>query len=133
LQTELNQHEAEQRNDADVFKRDLEREFYGQYRAKEEQRIKQSEAIFDFISNHEKNLINDYVQNYFEYVKTKENENNKMETNNLTRQTTTNTNINNKGCFNIITNRVGTKEKMKEKQSFWSKLLSCVFSWIRKK
>jgi hypothetical protein len=70
LQAKLNQYKAEHKNDVDVFKRDLEREFYDQYRAKEEQWVKQSEAIFDFISEPEVNRIKEYVQNYFEYVDT---------------------------------------------------------------
>jgi hypothetical protein len=68
LRTTLYQYETEHKTDADVLRRDLEREFYDQYRAKEEQWVKQSEGIFDFISDWEVNLINDYVQNYFEYV-----------------------------------------------------------------
>jgi len=68
LQAKLNQYKAEHKNDVDVFKRDLEREFYNQYRAKEEQYVKQSEAIFDFISEPEVNEIKNYVQYYFDYV-----------------------------------------------------------------
>ncbi|MDR1259185.1 MAG: hypothetical protein LBK65_07930 [Tannerellaceae bacterium] len=37
LQARLNQYKNEHKTDADVFKRDLEREFYDQHRAKEEQ------------------------------------------------------------------------------------------------
>ncbi|MDR0725458.1 MAG: hypothetical protein LBF59_05555 [Prevotellaceae bacterium] len=70
LQVKLNQYQAAHRNDADVFKRDLEREFYDQYRANEEQWIKQSESIFEFISEREINQIKQYVQHYFEYVST---------------------------------------------------------------
>jgi len=68
LQAKLNQYKTEHKNDADVFKRDLEREFYDQYRTKEEQWVKQSEAIFDFISEQEVNEIKKYVKYYFEYV-----------------------------------------------------------------
>jgi hypothetical protein len=68
LQEKIDQYKNEHKNDADVFKRDLEREFYDQYRAKEEQWVKQSEGIFDFISEPEANRIKEYVKYYFEYV-----------------------------------------------------------------
>jgi len=71
LQARLNQYKAEHKNDIDVFNRNLEREFYDQYRAKEEQWVKQSEAIFDFISESEVNRIKKYVQYYFAYVDSK--------------------------------------------------------------
>ncbi|MDR2441639.1 MAG: hypothetical protein LBE12_19935 [Planctomycetaceae bacterium] len=70
LQAKLNQYEAEHKNDADVFKRDLKHEFYDQYRAKEQQWVEQSEAIFDFISNSGVNQIKSYVKYYFEYADT---------------------------------------------------------------
>ncbi|MDR1644786.1 MAG: hypothetical protein LBS05_03020 [Tannerellaceae bacterium] len=68
LQARLAQYKAEHKNDADVFKRDLEREFYDQYRAKEEQWVRQSEGIFSFISDPEVNQIKGHVRYYFEYV-----------------------------------------------------------------
>ncbi|MFC4676298.1 hypothetical protein [Dysgonomonas termitidis] len=68
LQARLNKYKTEHKNDADVFKRDLEREFYDQYKTKEEQWVKQSEAIFEFVSDVEVNQIKEYVRNYFEYV-----------------------------------------------------------------
>jgi hypothetical protein len=70
LQAKISQYKNDHKNDADVFKRNLEREFYDQYKAKEEQWVKQSEAIFEFISDAEKRRIKDYVKNYFEYVNT---------------------------------------------------------------
>jgi hypothetical protein len=68
LQARINQYKNEHKNDADVFKRDLEREFYDQYKAKEEQWVKQSEAIFEFISDAEVNQIKEYAQYYLEYA-----------------------------------------------------------------
>jgi predicted nucleotide-binding protein len=74
LQVRLDQYKTEHKNDADVFKRDLEREFYDQYRTQEEQWVKQSEAIFEFISKPEENQIKEYVKYYFDYVSQKEKE-----------------------------------------------------------
>jgi hypothetical protein len=68
LQIRLNEYKNEHGKDADAFKRDLVCEFYMQYRAKEEQWLKQSEAIFDFIPATEVNKIKKYIQYYFEYV-----------------------------------------------------------------
>lgn len=68
LQARLNKYKSEHSKDADVFKRDLEQEFYNHYTANEEQWVLQSEAIFDFISEAETNKIKEYVQYFFEYV-----------------------------------------------------------------
>jgi|GEM_PF-5650392 len=68
LQFRLNQYKSEHKNDADVFKRDLDTEFYKQYKPKEEERVKQSEALFDFISELEVKRIKEYILCYFEYV-----------------------------------------------------------------
>jgi hypothetical protein len=68
LQARLKQYKDEHKRDADVFERDLEQEFYEQHRAEEEQWVKLSEGIFDFISDSEVNQIKKYVKYYFEYV-----------------------------------------------------------------
>jgi hypothetical protein len=68
LQAKLNDYKAEHKKDADVLNRNLEREFYDQYRSEEEQWVKQSEAIFDFISEPEVNKIKEYVKYYFKHV-----------------------------------------------------------------
>ncbi|MDR0686281.1 MAG: hypothetical protein LBF79_02305 [Dysgonamonadaceae bacterium] len=92
LQARLNQYKAEYKKDADVFMRNLEQEFYNQHRADEEQRIKQSEAIFDFISEPEVNRIKKYVKCYFEYVSEFNTESNSMQYPDITEQQKPNAN-----------------------------------------
>jgi hypothetical protein len=74
-QAKSKQHKESHKNDLDSWKSDfdsrIEREFFDQYRAKEEQWVKQSKAIFDFISEPEVNKIKEYVRYYFEYVDAK--------------------------------------------------------------
>lgn len=67
FQTRLNQYKAEHKYDADLLKRNLDQEFTIQYKSNEEKWVKQSEVIFDFISEKEVTQIKQYTQYYFEY------------------------------------------------------------------
>lgn len=64
----LNQYKDKHKNAPDAHKRDLEKEFFEQYRELEEQWVNQSKAINPFLSNQEVELIDQYVANYFEYI-----------------------------------------------------------------
>lgn len=68
LQAQVNQYKSAHKNDPDVFKRDLEGEFFNQYKSKEDSWIEHSEAIFEFISEDEVLKIKKYIDNYIEFV-----------------------------------------------------------------
>ena len=65
----LNEYKTKHKNAPDAFKRDFEKEFFDVHLSKEEEMIGQSEAIFEFISDDEVNIIKQYISNYIEYVK----------------------------------------------------------------
>jgi hypothetical protein len=72
LTIRLNEYKKKHEKDADAWKRNLETEFYSTYdRASEERWVKQSEAIFEYITVEEQEQIKAYAQNYFEYVDSK--------------------------------------------------------------
>jgi len=68
LQYRLNQYKNEHKFDLGVLERDLECEFYNQYEKQEMEWVKQSEAIFEYITNEESDLIKSHVDYYFKYV-----------------------------------------------------------------
>lgn len=68
LQARLIQYKNEHICDPNVWERDLECEFHEQFRDREEQYIKHSEAIFGFISKQEVNKIKNYVSYFFDSI-----------------------------------------------------------------
>ena len=68
LKIRLNQYVDLHKNAPDAHKRDLEKDFFRNYLSQEEKWIKQSEAIFEFITEKEVETLKEYIQNYREYV-----------------------------------------------------------------
>jgi len=68
LKIRLNQYVDLHKNAPDAHKRDLEKDFFRNYLSQEEKWIKQSEAIFEYITNKEVETLKEYIQNYREYV-----------------------------------------------------------------
>lgn len=68
LKIRLNQYVDLHKNAPDAHKRDLEKDFFSNYLSQEEKWIKQSEAIFEYITDKEVETLKEYIQNYREYV-----------------------------------------------------------------
>lgn len=68
LHLKLNQYKNKHNNAPDAHKRDLEKEFLSNYPIQEEEWIKQSETIFEYITDKEVEALKEYIQNYREYV-----------------------------------------------------------------
>jgi polyhydroxyalkanoate synthesis regulator protein len=64
----LGQYKKEHGTSPDALKRNLEKEFYDQNIDKEKKWIKQSEAIFEYITQNEVELIKSFTKNYIEYI-----------------------------------------------------------------
>jgi hypothetical protein len=53
----------------DEFKRNLDNEFYAKHIVEEKERIKFSQPLFDYLTKEEERMIRDYIDGYFDYVK----------------------------------------------------------------
>ncbi|MDR0619421.1 MAG: hypothetical protein LBG17_05935 [Bacteroidales bacterium] len=53
----------------DAFKRDLDKEFYEKHILDEQEKVRLSKGIFDFLTNEDKDTINEYINCYFGYIK----------------------------------------------------------------
>ncbi len=69
LNVRLKEYTDKEGKKANATSRNLKQEFYEQYLPIEENYIRKSEAIFDFISDEEISEIKEFVKCYFEYVK----------------------------------------------------------------
>jgi hypothetical protein len=66
----LNEYKKVHKNDDDADLRDLDKEFYSRYKAEEEQCIKISENIFDFLTDSDVASIRGKIDRYLRYVDT---------------------------------------------------------------
>lgn len=73
LQAKINQYKELHKNDADLPFRDLVREFYESHKNIENQWIKQSEKIYEYITKDEVSKIKNYIDNYLKYLNLKYN------------------------------------------------------------
>ncbi|MDR3350216.1 MAG: hypothetical protein LBN98_01035 [Prevotellaceae bacterium] len=67
----LKMYSDEHRNDDDADLRNLEEEFYSTYKAKEEQWVKQSEAIFEYLPDGDIQRIKGKIARFFRYLDSK--------------------------------------------------------------
>jgi len=70
LNIRLNEYRNLNKNNSDADLRNLENEFYSNYKTWESEWVKQSEAIFEFITDDEIKMIKGYIDRYFRYVDT---------------------------------------------------------------
>jgi len=71
LNVRLNMYKNNHKDDDDADLRNLENEFYSTYKTDEEQWIKQSEAIFEYLTDDEVESIKSKINRYFRYVDSK--------------------------------------------------------------
>ncbi|MBO5850210.1 MAG: hypothetical protein J6Q47_02900 [Paludibacteraceae bacterium] len=69
-QLRLEQYKNSHRHDLDLFKRNLENEFFVNFISEEKKRIDNSKNVFEYLPQQEQEIINSYVDAYFEYVGT---------------------------------------------------------------
>ncbi|GAB6119250.1 hypothetical protein [Dysgonomonas termitidis] len=67
----LGEYRERHRNDADLPFRNLEEEFYFRHRIDEEELFRQSQGLFEYLSDNEAEIIRSYTDNYFRYIETK--------------------------------------------------------------
>jgi hypothetical protein len=68
LKSRLEMYREEHKDDPDLFKRDLEKEFYAIHKDQEMLLVKQSEALYDYLPECEVKSIKEYVRYYFEFI-----------------------------------------------------------------
>lgn len=88
LNMRLEQYENLNKNEPDADLRNLENEFYTKYKDWEKGLVKQSKAIFEFITDDEIKKINGYIDRYFRYVDVVVTKNNLQRDNNNNQQIT---------------------------------------------
>ena len=71
INTRLAEYKNTHNTAPDALKRDLCAEFYNQHEEQEKPLVKQSEALYEYLTDTDVKTIKQYIENYFEYVQSK--------------------------------------------------------------